>query len=150
MLGSGKFSKVFLATDKWDPDMYIAIKQVSKLDLPSDAKHFLECEMRLIQEVDHPNVVKYYETYDAKDHIFICMELLTGGDLEDMLANTVMTERAAASILFKLLKAVNHLHEAGVIHRDIKPSNVMFNDKGEVKLIDFSFSIIRRQEQVKK
>ena len=40
----------------------------------------LENEIRIMQEVDHPNIVKYYETYYDDDSVYLCMELCTGGD----------------------------------------------------------------------
>jgi serine/threonine protein kinase len=47
-----------------------------------------------MQQVDHPNIVKYYETYEDKKFIYLCMELMTGGELIDK-KNTVSEENAA-------------------------------------------------------
>ena len=41
-----------------------------------------------MQQVDHPNIVKYYETYDDKKYIYLCMELCTGGDLFHKITST--------------------------------------------------------------
>ena len=47
-------------------------------------------------------------------------------------------------IFRKMLSAVAHLHENGIVHRDIKPENFLFSKKGsdsDIKLIDFGLSI---------
>jgi serine/threonine protein kinase len=41
----------------------------------------LQNEITLMQSVDHPNIVKYFETYIDKKYFYLCMELLTGGEL---------------------------------------------------------------------
>ena len=41
----------------------------------------LKSEVQLMQQVDHPNIVRYYETYNDKKYIYLVMELCTGGDL---------------------------------------------------------------------
>ena len=38
-------------------------------------------EVAIISEVDHPHIVKYYETYDDTKYIYLVMELCTGGEL---------------------------------------------------------------------
>jgi calcium-dependent protein kinase len=92
--------------------------------------------------LDHPNIVKYYETYDREDYLYLVMEYCSGGDLIDRLSdNEPFTEFHAANIMKKLMKAVIHCHSSKIIHRDIKPENVMFQKDGEVKLIDFDFAV---------
>ena len=39
------------------------------------------------------------------------------------------------------MKALEHLHNKGVMHRDIKPENILLGKNGQVKLADFGLSI---------
>lgn len=39
--------------------------------------------MAIMSELDHPNIVQLYETFETQDHIFLIMELCTGGELLD-------------------------------------------------------------------
>jgi calcium-dependent protein kinase len=94
--------------------------------------------------LDHPNIVKYYETYDDdRKYIYLVMEYCPGGELFEMITkqdNQVFKEAEACNIIRKLLRAVNHCHASGVVHRDIKPENIMIGADHEIKLIDFGLS----------
>lgn len=94
-----------------------------------------------MQTVDHPNIVKYYETYDDVKFIYLVMELCPQGELFDKITEGEnFSERDAAVIMEKLIKAIMHCHGMNIIHRDIKPDNVMYSVDGEVKLIDFGLA----------
>lgn len=43
----------------------------------------LRNEVQIMSEVDHPNIVQLYETFETDDHLFLIMELCTGGELLD-------------------------------------------------------------------
>lgn len=98
----------------------------------------------MLQQVDHPNIVKYYETYDDRDYIYLCMEYCSGGALFKRVADSQkqMTEFEAAEVMADLLKALNHCHSQCIIHRDIKPENIMFGADKKVKLVDFGFATV--------
>jgi calcium-dependent protein kinase len=81
VLGSGSYGKVFKACDKKDKSMVMAIKVINKSKLDPEDLESLKSEVKLMQQVDHPNIVKYYETYDDTKYIYLCMELCTGGEL---------------------------------------------------------------------
>lgn len=81
VLGAGSFGKVYLAENKKDPSIQIAIKVIKKTGLDEDDLNSLRREVQILQEVDHPNIVKYFETYDDKKHLYLCTELCTGGEL---------------------------------------------------------------------
>jgi serine/threonine protein kinase len=70
------------------------------------------------------------------------MELCSGGELFDKITSrkSPITEKEAAIIIEKLLKAINHCHSQNILHRDIKPENIMYGNDGEVKLIDFGLA----------
>ena len=65
-LGEGSYGKVFLANRKSNPDEKVAIKVINKRGLDLFLIRCMMNEVRLLHKVDHPNIVKYYETYDEK------------------------------------------------------------------------------------
>ena len=99
VLGSGSYGKVFLAENKKDRSIKIAIKVIKKSGVSEDDLTNLKREVAIMQQVDHANIVKYYETYDDKKFIYLCMELCTGGELlEDVVSkNKAMNEKETAS-----------------------------------------------------
>lgn len=101
----------------------------------------LKTEVQNLQKVDHPNIVKYYDTYEDMRHVYLVMEYCPGGELIDrIIKKGRFTEKEAAGILSKLIKAVIHCHQMNICHRDIKPENIMYGQDDEVKLIDFGLS----------
>lgn len=71
-------------------------------------------------------------------------EYCSGGELFDrIIEQKKFSERNAASVISKVLSAVKHLHEIGIVHWDIKPENLLFEDSSpdaEIKLIDYGLS----------
>ena len=102
----------------------------------------LKSEVQLMQQVDHPNIVKYYETYDETKYIYLCMELCTGGELFEKVTKRKkpFSEYEAAEVMRDLLKALQHCHSQCIIHRDIKPENLVFDKNGYLKLTDLGIA----------
>ena len=73
-------------------------------------------EVTALNTLDHPSIVKYFETYDAKKFVYLVMEFIDGDTLDTQIrvndANRTYGERTVASIMEDLLKAVNHVHNA--------------------------------------
>ncbi len=38
-------------------------------------------EINILKELDHPNIIKMFETFEDKDHVFLVMEYCHGGEL---------------------------------------------------------------------
>ena len=100
-------------------------------------------EVSILNTLDHPNIVKYFETYDDKKYIYLVMEFIEGEQLFDKIVhqtNQVFGESQAAGYMRQLISAVFHCHTMGIVHRDIKPENIMITRGNDVKLIDFGLS----------
>lgn len=100
-------------------------------------------EVAILNTLDHPNIVKYYETYDDNKYIYLVMEYISGVQLFTKITNTAnqaFSEAQAAKYMRSLFMAINHCHAQGIVHRDIKPENIMINEDDDVRLIDFGLS----------
>ena len=126
-----------------DPQVKYAVKSILKDNIKKDVK-LLEEELGILTQVDHPNIIKFHETYIDYRYVHIVMELAEGGELfEKIVEMHKFTEAQAASLMRKILSSVKHLHEHGICHRDLKPENFLFSDNTvdtEIKLIDFGLS----------
>ncbi|XP_041132635.1 LOW QUALITY PROTEIN: ribosomal protein S6 kinase alpha-5-like [Polyodon spathula] len=95
----------------------------------------------------HPNVVKLHEIYHDQLHTFMVLELLKGGELlERIRKKKHFSETEASRIMRRLVSAVSHMHDVGVVHRDLKPENLLFTDESdssEIKIIDFGFARLK-------
>ena len=66
----------------------LAIKSIDKEGLSKEEIDGIHDEIRLIQQVDHTNIVNYFETYENKKRVYLCMELCQGGELiENVMSN---------------------------------------------------------------
>jgi serine/threonine-protein kinase len=144
LLGIGGMSTVVRALDK-DLRREVAIKVLAP-DLSateSEAERFAT-EARITGQLEHPYIVPVYEFgNDPRIGRFLCMRLVQGETLEDMLQSAGLarleTDKLAdlLQIFVKVCEAVSFAHSRGVIHRDLKPSNVMVSDFGQVYVLDW-------------
>ncbi|MGI9258751.1 MAG: protein kinase domain-containing protein [Gammaproteobacteria bacterium] len=96
-------------------------------------------EYEVIASIDHPNVVEIFNLGVADDHAFIAMEYLPGGTLANRLTRALARE-AALGYARQIARALDIVHEAGILHRDLKPANIMLRDDGSLALIDFGLA----------
>ena len=149
-LGHGSFGQVFRVQSISTGNVY-ACKKFNKKLLKN--KKRVKTEIDLLRATDHPNIIKLYETFEDKQHLYLIMEECNGGELFNRLAinarnNKMYTEKDAARIMKQILEAVNYLHYHGVCHRDLKPENILFSSMDEfshLKLIDFGLSKVLKK-----
>ncbi|XWV24775.1 putative serine threonine-protein kinase [Tupanvirus deep ocean] len=160
-LGSGGFSEVFLGTDI-TTNQQVAIKKVSLSQRSlqeEDTFKKLNTEIGLMQTLDHPNIVKYYDVVKTPTHWYIIMEYCNMGTLEDVIKfNESMSKKKSLKFnreantyyyLNQLKDALNYLRKKGCIHRDIKPMNILLtkNITNDESLVD-SGTIFKSDEQI--
>ncbi|KAL4592070.1 hypothetical protein LXL04_005051 [Taraxacum kok-saghyz] len=152
-LGRGEFGVTYLCTDLGTGER-LACKCISKRKLRTtvdieDVRREVEIMKHLPK---HPNIVTMRDTYEDNDAVHIVMELCEGGELFDrIVARGRYTERAAASIMRKIVEIVQMCHSHGVMHRDLKPENFLFGNKKEsapLKAIDFGLSVFFKPGEV--
>jgi len=80
-----------LATSIADKDFKVAIKVISKAKLGDDIEQ-LKNEINILRSLDHPNIVKYYETFENHKYMYIVMEYCAGGELFDVIAKKAKAE----------------------------------------------------------
>ena len=128
-----------------------AIKSVPR-GVSEDYLRQLEKEFRILKEVDHPNIIKFFESYQDQKYFHFVVEYCDGGELYDLVSKKGrLDEWETARIIKKLCSAIAHLHDRDICHRDLKPENILFESKSpdaEIKLIDFGLSTYARKGRI--
>ncbi|KAK1541833.1 hypothetical protein CPAR01_05220, partial [Colletotrichum paranaense] len=151
-IGKGAFAVVYKVTSKFDGVPYAA-KELEKRRFIKNGvlDQKVENEMRIMQKVQHPNIVRYIEHLDWDNRLFIIiMEYVGGGDLGKLISGRgCLNEISVKQMAAQLLSALAHLHENHITHRDVKPDNILISslDPFEVKLTDFGLSKMVDNEQ---
>lgn len=130
--------------------MKVAIKVLDKEQLRDNLENIL-AEIATLNTLDHPNIVKYYETYNDEKKIFLVMEYVTGEPLYEKISNAenqAFTEKQVAGYIISLLHAINHCHALDICHRDVKPDNIMIMSDDTVKLIDFGMAAVSHAKEL--
>ena len=150
-LGTGAFSKVKLARHT-ETNQMSALKIMKRDDSISDS--FIQIvinEIDTMKNLDHENIIKLLDFSDSdklikedgtsKDVFYMALELASGGELFDYIAQTgKFSEPVARHYFHQLIDALEYLHDKGISHRDIKPENVLLSDEFKLKVADFGFS----------
>ncbi|KAL4484258.1 hypothetical protein ABPG72_003542 [Tetrahymena utriculariae] len=145
-IGQGQFGSVFVAKRRKQPFDEVAIKIINLNQIKKIPLQYIKREVQISKSLDHPNIIKFQETYIDKKNIYIVMEYCTGGNL----SQRSFSEQEVLNIMKKLLYAVNYMHKRNIIHRDLKLENILYerdSPDSEIKIIDFGLSKQVPEEQ---
>ena len=157
-LGKGAFGEVYLTSRQGGKQKYATKKIDKKFVSRPKAKKYLDNEILILKEVDHPNIIKLYEVKETTQFFYLIMELCNGGSLTDRLEEHIkkykrpFSEETVQYLMKQIMSAINYLHLKNILHRDIKLDNILVNFdndedkrnnnmfKAKVKIIDFGFA----------
>ncbi|XP_055342807.1 calcium/calmodulin-dependent protein kinase type 1-like isoform X2 [Paramacrobiotus metropolitanus] len=124
---------------------HVAIKCIDRRALKGKEES-LENEIKVLKRLKHPNIVQLFDTYEDSNHVYLVMELVTGGELFDRIVEKgSYTERDASRLIKQILLAVDFMHQQQVVHRDLKPENLLYfspDEDSKIMISDFGLSKI--------
>ena len=157
-LGKGSFGEVFLTKIKGDNKYYATKKYEREQIEKSGQMKYLKNEIVILQNLNHPNIVKYIDIKKTKKHFYIVMEYCNGGELQKALEKyqlkygKAFPEELVQYFMRQIVSAFKHIHNRDIMHRDIKLENILLHydneqdkkdlnlTKAKVKIIDFGFA----------
>ncbi|CAL1142820.1 unnamed protein product [Cladocopium goreaui] len=142
-LGEGSYGSVCKANNI-STKAIRAVKTISKSQM-KNLERFKQ-EIAIMKMMDHPNIIKLFESFEDHRNIYLVMELCSGGELFDRIIESGhFSEQQAAILMQQIIRAIYYMHENQVCHRDLKPENFLFMTKDPIeknflKIIDFGLS----------
>ena len=151
-LGKGHFGSVYLVTSKLTNKLY-AMKEIQCSKYKSQEEvNQVEKEIKLLENLRHPHVITYFNSFKQNGNIYIIIEYINGGSLEELLIQNIkqktrISEKMIWDLLIQSLSGLLYLHEKRkIIHRDIKPDNLLLDSEGHLKISDFGVSAIKSEQ----
>lgn len=141
-LGKGAMGVVYLARDP-QIERTLALKTV-RFDGPSQSFSITEAKARFLKEakisgrLQHPNIVTVFDVGEDEGTLYLAMEYISGGALNQRLTDSLEFPVAdRIRNLSEVADALAHAHQRGVIHRDVKPANILLTEASVAKVTDF-------------
>ncbi len=135
LLGLGVHASVFLASDQVKNNRQVALKLLRKNFASEDITRLLLDGARRLAEIDSPHIVKVLDTGQLTDRVYVVMELMSGGSLENILKSKLLSEFEATLLGYDLSCALKALEDKRIVHLDVKPGNILYGEN--YKLADF-------------
>ena len=147
-LGRGGGGAVYLVEDCLADQEKLALKVVEKVSGLGPALADLKNEFATLSLLQHPHLAAVKDLGSTEQELYFTSEWVDG---EDFLAATSRADlNRVFQLLLQVLRALDYLHQRGVLHLDLKPANILVTDPdrtGElsVKLIDFGIAQWKKQ-----
>ncbi len=140
-IGEGGMGRVYRAVDARH-NRHVAIKVLRQDRVNSDeAVSRFYREMKILEQLKHPNIVEALEAGEQDGLQFMVMEYLAGVDVGQLCQRIGPLPLADACEIVRLAAlALQQAHEQNILHRDVKPSNLRLTPDGVLKLLDLGLA----------
>uniref|UniRef100_I1PR49 Protein kinase domain-containing protein n=1 Tax=Oryza glaberrima TaxID=4538 RepID=I1PR49_ORYGL len=129
----------------------VVVKQVRLTGLPSTLRDSLDCEVRFLAAVTHPNIIRLLDLIQTQSNLYLVLELCEGGDLAAYIQrNGRVEERVASNFMRQIGAGLQVLRRHHIVHRDLKPEmpqNILLSSPDSnaiLKISDFGLSRVLR------
>ncbi len=144
LMGEGTFARVYRVFDEHRRATLAA--KVLRSDIahePAFLARFRR-EARVLERLQHPHIVRYYDIVESGDTVFILTDHISGRTLQTELRRLgrPLTPDEVLGYLKPLAAALHFAHREGIIHRDLKPANILLDDNNKLYVTDFGIARI--------
>ena len=158
VIGKGAYATVKICKNKITQEKF-AMKIYEKKILNDNIKK--KCilrEIEILKKLNHPNIVKLYDTIISDKNILLIQELVNGISLRDFYNNEIRNQKNISEKKYKILtlifkqifSAFDYIHKKNIFHRDIKLENILLTKNYEIKIIDFGFGLYNPRNYLQK
>lgn len=143
LVGRGGMGKVYKATHP-SLNCLVAIKVLSEqLTQEANYRRRFEREAQSVAALEHPNIVRVFDSGEADGTCYIVMQYIAGPDLGGFLdERRRLPLEQALPLIQDIASALDYAHERGLVHRDIKPSNVMLDPATAAESQDVAYRAV--------
>ena len=158
LIGKGAYATVKICKNKITQEKF-AMKIYEKKILNDNIKK--KCilrEIEILKKLNHPNIVKLYDTIISDKNILLIQELVNGISLRDFYNKEIRNQKNISEKKYKILtlifkqifSAFDYIHKKNIFHRDIKLENILLTKNYEIKIIDFGFGLYNPRNYLQK
>jgi serine/threonine protein kinase len=147
LLEDGSLGRRYLATDRGRDDANCTIEEIVPTTQSNDAlvqaQEFFKREIAPLHQLQHPQLVRFWGTFEERDRIFVILDYVPGKTYAQLLEERrdlgqTFSETEVWQFLLQILPALGYVHSKGTIHRDIAPNQIICADRdGLPMLTDF-------------
>jgi len=150
-LGSGSSGSVWLCESK--SGEHVAVKLLEQNLMQNENSLILDMfsnEIEISEKLSHPNIVNIQGHHISDDSVFIVMEYIDGGALDQFDSpDALLSFEQLIAYAIPSCKALEFAASQGFIHCDIKPSNIFLSQDGTVKVSDFGAGLLLKNGKAK-
>lgn len=119
----------------------VALKLLHEDDAPSERRRQrFEREFELVRALEHPNIVRLYDSGTSGTVRYLVMEYIEGRHLHQWLKAEKPAQDVRLRVFIRIARAVQHAHHRGVMHRDLKPANILVDADGQPHVLDLGMA----------
>jgi serine/threonine protein kinase len=129
-IGQGGMGVVYEATDT-SLNRKVALKIMHKhLAARESFQQRFVREAQNAARLKHPNIVQIHHFFSKNGQLYLIMELLEDGSLQDYMRRLReqgrrMEQAEAVELVRQIAGGLHYAHQQGMIHRDMKPGNIL-------------------------
>ena len=139
VVGEGAYGIVYKCKNK-ETGKYVAIKKFKETE-DELVQKTMKRELKMLQQLKHPNIVEFQESFTHKGNLFLVFEYCERNLLEVLEESPDgLSPKLIKSFVYQMCKAIAYMHKNNMIHRDIKPENLLIDENLNLKLCDFGFA----------
>lgn len=140
LIAANPLRAVYLATQRsLDRDVAIKILAPSS-HLDTDFRKSFEATAHAMARLNHPNLIRVFDSGIVRDMLYFVMEFVPGKSLERSAKNRQIEYTQAIQLVHGICEGIAHAHSHGIVHGTLNPSHILLNQKAEPKIGNFGLA----------
>ncbi len=146
-IGKGTFSKIYKGISLLNKKE-IAIKIIKKKNIKNE--QLIQREIKVLQTLHHENIIKLVDVLTTTNRYYLIFNYCKYGDLKNYIYNEKpnLSEKEIQNLMIQLKNGLEYLYIHKIIHRDLKPQNILINENNILKISDFGFAKIYKNNNM--